>query len=194
MKQLILCALIAGAFLSGCGGLQDTWEGPGAETFHPKSIAVLPPMVGQYENAREPAQELLTASLKEQEPPYERVIDPDQVNTTIQNSEETADALVSYYSTLETLGQSNKEEAIMLGQALNSEALLVVKVNSWEYTRVEGDNVARAAFGLRLIDANEGTIVWKARHLEEESYIFFKPSLSDVAEDLAEEMIESMPH
>jgi len=27
-----------------------------------------------------------------------------------------------------------------------------------------------------------------------ESSIFFKPSLSDVAEDLAEEMIESMPH
>ncbi len=123
MKQLIPYAMIAGAFLSGCGGLHYTWEDPGAETFHPKSIAVLPPMVGQYENAREPAQQLLTASLKEQELPYERVIDPDQVNATIQNSEETADALVSYYSTLETLGQSNKEEAIMLGQAFNAEAL-----------------------------------------------------------------------
>ena len=84
MKQLILCALIAGAFLSGCGGLHYTWEDPGAETFHPKSIAVLPPIVGQYENAREPTQQLLTATLKEQEPPYERVIDPDQVNATIQ--------------------------------------------------------------------------------------------------------------
>ena len=101
--------------------------------------------------------------------------------------------MVSYYSTLETLGQSNKEEAIMLGQAFNAEALRVVSVNSWDYARVEGDNLARVAFGLRLIDANKGTIIWKARHRIGESYIFFKPSLSDVVEDLAEEMIESMP-
>jgi len=45
-----------------------------------------------------------------------------------------------------------------------AEALLVVSVNSWDYARVEGDNVARVAIELRLIDANKGTIVWKARN------------------------------
>lgn len=49
------------------------------------------------------------------------------------------------------------------------------------------------ALGLRLIDAKQGGIVWKARHTNAKSYMFFKPNLKDVAADLSEEMIKYIP-
>ena len=49
--------------LAGCGGLQEVWEGPSAATFRPKTIAVLPSMVGAYEGARETSQAVLVSAL-----------------------------------------------------------------------------------------------------------------------------------
>ena len=73
------------------------------------------------------------------------------------------------------------------------DALLVVRVNSWEYTRSEGDNVAKVAFSLRLIDTEHGAIIWRGRHEKTESYMFFKPNLKDLAADLSEYMIKYIP-
>jgi TolB-like protein len=69
----------------------------------------------------------------------------------------------------------------------------VVRVNSWEYVRKEGDNVGRVGLSLRLIDAATGTTVWKSRHERSDSYMFIKPSLKDIAKELAGEMINYMP-
>lgn len=80
-----------------------------------------------------------------------------------------------------------------LGKALNVDSFLVVRVNSWEYMRKEGDNVGRVGLSLRLVDATTGTTVWKARHERSESYMFYRPNLKDIAKELAAEMIKSMP-
>ena len=168
------------------------WEGPGAESFRPKSIAVLPPIIGDYEAAREPAQELMMTSLKKTNR-YVRVMSPDEVNTTFQTSKEALSALVAFYSQLETTGQSDKEAAIKLGQLLRADALLVVKVNAWEYTRSEGDNLAKVGFSLRLVEVNHGSIVWKARHQYTKGYIFFKPNLKELAQNLSDYMIKHVP-
>ena len=69
----------------------------------------------------------------------------------------------------------------------------MARVNSWEYVRKEGDNVGRVGLSLRLIDATTGTTVWKARHARSNSYMFIKPSLKDIAKELAAEMIKYMP-
>ena len=90
-------------------------------------------------------------------------------------------------------GQSDKDSAVKMGKALNVDSFLVVRVNSWEYVRKEGDNVGRVGLSLRLIDATNGTTVWKARHERSSSYMFYKPNLKDIAKDLADEMIKSMP-
>jgi hypothetical protein len=76
---------------------------------------------------------------------------------------------------------------------LNVDSFLVVRVNSWEYVRKEGDNVGRVGLSLRLVDATTGTTVWKARHEKSSSYMFYRPNLKDVANDLAKEMIAYMP-
>lgn len=192
MKPLSRCLLFAGLMLSGCGGLLELWEGPGAESFRPKSIAVLPPIIGDYEAAREAAQEVLMTSLKKTNR-YARVMSPDEVNTTFQTSKEALSALVAYYSQLETTGQSDKEAAMKLGQLLQAEALLVVKVHGWEYVRAEGDNFAKVGFSLRLVEVNHGLVVWKARHQYIKGYMFFKPSIKVLAQDLSDYMIKHVP-
>ena len=183
---------LGGALLAGCGGLQDMWEGPGAESFRPSSIAVLPPIEGSFEGSREPTQEVVTNALKKSTR-YTQVLGPDEVNGPLAASNETREALTSYLAGLETSGVSDKGAAAKLAQALKADALMVVKVNSWEYTRSEGDKVAKVGFSLRLIDPKQGSIIWKAKHTNTTSYMFFKPSLKDLAADLSEDMIKHIP-
>ena len=188
--QMVFAALIL--FIAGCGGLQEVWEGPGARVFHPQAIAVLPPMASQYDSAREDIQDVLSSSLNKVAS-IERVVSPESVTDVFQSSKEAFDSLVFYFSRLEMTGQSDKESAIKLGKALNVDSFIVVRVNSWEYIRKEGDNVGRVGLSLRLIDATTGTTVWKARHEKSSSYMFYRPNLKDLAKDLSAEMIASMP-
>lgn len=188
----LISAMTLTLLLGGCGGLQEAWEGPGARVFHPQAIAVLPPMSSQYDSAREDIQEVLVGALNRQGT-IERVVSPENVTDIFQASKEAFDSLVFYFSRLEMTGQSDKDSAIKLGKAINVDSFLVVRVNSWEYVRKEGDNVGRVGLSLRLVDATTGTTVWKARHERSSSYMFIKPSLKDIAKELADEMIRYMP-
>ena len=191
-----LCRAIALCLLPllvvGCGGLQEVWEGPGARMFRPQAIAVLPPMASQYDNAREDIQAVLSGAM-DKTASIERVVSPENVTDIFQASKEAFDALVFYFSRLEMTGQSDKDSAVKLGKALNVDSFLVVRVNSWEYMRKEGDNVGRVGLSIRLVDATTGTTVWKARHERSESYMFSRPNLKDIAKELAAEMIKAMP-
>src|SRR5438093_11920669 len=91
------------ALLAGCGGLQDMWEGPGAESFRPSSIAVLPPIEGAFEGSREPAQEGVTNALKNSTR-YTQALRQDEVNGILAASPETREALTSQLSGIETSG------------------------------------------------------------------------------------------
>jgi PBP1b-binding outer membrane lipoprotein LpoB len=189
-RAIFICLL--SLLIAGCGGLQEVWEGPSAKVFRPQAIAVLPPMASQYDSAREDIQDVLSAALTKVAH-VERVISPETVTDVFQASKEAFDSLVFYFSRLEMTGHSDKEAAIKLGKALNVDSFIVVRVNSWEYARKEGDNVGRVGLSLRLIDATTGTTVWKARHEKSSSYMFYRPNLKDVATDLANEMISFMP-
>ena len=189
-RVLLLCLLPL--LVGSCGGLQEVWEGPGAKMFRPQAIAVLPPMASQYDNAREDIQGVLSESLNKTAS-IERVVSPENVTDIFQASKEAFDALVFYFSRLEMTGQSDKDSAVKLGKALNVDSFLVVRVNSWEYMRKEGDNVGRVGLSLRLVDATTGITVWKARHERSSSYMFYRPNLKSVAKELADEMIKAMP-
>ena len=177
--------------LTGCGGLQEVWEGPLAATFKPKTIAVLPPMVGAYEGARESSQAVLVSALSKSGR-YELVVNPDQINGAF-SAKESSDLLAAYYSKLDTTGQSDPGMAIKLGQLVQVEALLVPKINNWEYGRAEGDSFGKVGMGVRLVDATTGTIIWKGRHDKVKTYMVFKPALKDIAEDLSEYIVKYMP-
>jgi PBP1b-binding outer membrane lipoprotein LpoB len=149
-------------------------------------------MASQYDSAREDIQEVLSGALNKTAS-IEHVVSPENVTDIFQASKEAFDALVFYFSRLEMTGQSDKDSAMKLGKALNVDSFLVVRVNSWEYMRKEGDNVGRVGLSLRLVDATTGTTVWKARHERSESYMFYRPNLKDIAKELAAEMIKAMP-
>jgi len=177
--------------LTGCGGLQEVWEGPTAGAFRPKTLAVLPPMVGAFESAREISQDVLVNALRKSER-YESVISPDHVNAVF-SAKEASDLLASYYSKLDTTGQSDPGIAAKLGQLVQADALVVPKVNHWEYGRAEGDSFGKVGFGLRFIDASTGNVIWKARHEKVKTYMVFKPAFKDIAEDLAQTMVKFLP-
>jgi len=189
--QVFSIALLFG-MLASCGGLQEVWVGGDADEFHPRSIAVLPPMVGQYEGARDASFEVISSVLSKTGF-FETIVPEEQVRSLFE-TKEGGDLLAAYYTKLETTGQSDRDLAVKLGSLLATEALLVVKVNGWEHSLSGGDKVAKVGLGLRLVDASKGILVWKARHQKTESYLFFKPNLRDVGVDLAEEMIKEMPH
>ncbi len=178
--------------LTGCGGLHETWEGPGAAAFHPTSIAVLPPIIGALEGSRDLAHEIVTNALKKSNR-YPQVIEAEQVNGILINSIETREVFAGYLSLLETAGLSDKEAAAKLGLALRAEALFIVRVNAWEYSRAEGENVARVSMGFRLVDTKHGAIVWKGKLEKREGYIFLKPDIKDLASELSDEMIKLIP-
>ncbi len=191
MRRAILLGLLP-LVIAGCGGLQEVWEGPGAKMFRPQAIAVLPPMASQYDNAREDIQEVLSGALN-RTANIERVVSPENVTDIFQGSKEAFDALVFYFSRLEMTGQSDKDSAVKLGKVLNVDSFLVVRVNSWEYTRKDDGKFGRVGLSLRLVDATTGITVWKARHEGAIEYIFNRPNLKDMAKELATEMIKAMP-
>ena len=128
-QQMRLGSALTAVLLSaGCGGLQEMWEGPGAKVFRPQAIAVLPPMASQYDGAREDIQEVLALALRRMGH-IERVMPPESVTDIFQASKEAFDSLVFYFSRLEMTGQSDKESAVALGQALNVDSFLMVRVN-----------------------------------------------------------------
>jgi hypothetical protein len=183
---------VISACVAGCGGLQETWEGPGAAAFRPSSIAVLPPIIGTLEGSRDLAHEVVTNALKKSKR-YTLVVDPEQVNGLLIASSDMREVFAGYLSVLETSGLSDKEAAIRLGRVFKVDALLIVRVNAWEYTRLEGDNVGRVQMSFRLVDPRHGQIIWRGKHEKKESYVFFRPNLKDLAADLAEYMIKYMP-
>src|SRR4029079_6519937 len=145
-----------------------------------------------YDNAREDIQGVLSEALNKTAK-IERVVAPENVTDIFQASTASCDALVFSFSRLEMTGQSDKVSAVKLGKALNVDSFLVVRVNSWQYMRKEGDNVGHVGVSLRLVDATTGITVWKARHERSSSYMFYRPNLKDVAKELADEMIKAMP-
>jgi peptidoglycan-synthase activator LpoB len=190
-SHILLLLILLITALPSCSGLNEMWEGPASRGFYPKTVAILP-ISGAYDSAREDVEEVVAKVLMKSRK-VEKVVPPEQVTDTFQATKDAFDALVTYFTRMETTGQSDKQSAVKIGQALNADSLLVVKVNAWEYTREEGDNIARVGLSMRLIDAINGAIVWKARHQVQESYLWMRPDMKDLATRLTSEMIKFMP-
>ena len=172
--------------------MDQVWEGPRANTFHPRSLAVLPPIVGDLDGASEPAHEVIITSLR-RENLYESIVGAEQVNAILREDKEAISQLISYYNQLETTGRSDHETAKRLGEILQVEALLVVKVTAWEYARTEGDNLAKVVFSYRVVDVSSGATIWRLKHRKVKTYMFFKPPLRELATELAEEIMKYAP-
>ncbi len=191
--KVVSLVMMLALMLWSCGGLRYSQVSPDATNFHPKSIGVLPVDVGSYGEARDVVDQLFAGILAKKKW-FDTVVSSEPIRGQITHNPETRQAFVDYTTKLKEVSFSDPDLSKKIGALYKMEAFLIVKVDFWNYT-VEGeDKVAKVGFAVRLVDAQTGKIMWEAGHHEVEDYVLFKPDLEDLAEDVAQTMINKMPH
>lgn len=179
--------------LQGCGGLRYSETSPDAKDFHPKTIGVLPVDTGNNGEAKGVADQVITGVLSDTKW-FIEVIPTSAIGSLIATDQEARKNITDYLNKLKMLNYSDPELSRKIGDAIKADAFLVVNVDYWQYTKEADKKIAKAGFGMKLVDAYTGNIVWKAGHYESESYTLFKPQIQNVARSLARNMISEMPH
>lgn len=193
MRSLRAVALLFIILLAGCSGLNYSQLSPDAKDFHPKTIAIMPATVGEYEASRDVIDTVIANSLSKSGW-FASIADPLTIKTQISNSKELAEITEKFIQKLNTLGISDAEATAKIKESTNSEALLLSYVTDWGYGMMEGSKVAKVGLGIKLIDASKGTVIWKANHQLVQNYWVMKPDLKELSEELLGIMLEEMPH
>ena len=190
MRKVLL--FLFAVILSGCAGVNFSQVNPEAKDFHPKTIAVMPATVGEYESSRDIIEQVISSSLLKTGY-FENVVDSTSIKTQVAGSTELANDVSSFIQKLNTIGVSDTEAVSRIKTTVNTEALFLTYVTSWGYGRSEGNKVARVGLGVKLINAANGQLVWKANHEVTEDYTIIKPDLDDMAKDVMRVLIKEMP-
>ena len=190
MKKVLFVLFVV--ILSGCAGVNFSQVNPEAKDFHPKTIAVMPATVGEYESSRDIIEQVISSSLLKTGY-FENVVDSTSIKTQVAGSTELANDVSSFIQKLNTIGVSDTEAVSRIKTTVNTEALFLTYVTSWGYGRSEGNKVARVGLGVKLINATNGQLVWKANHEVTEDYTIIKPDLDDMAKDVMRVLIREMP-
>ena len=176
-----------------CGGLRFSQLDPAAKNYHPKRIAVFPADVGTYEEARNSIQQIVPGVLVEKQW-FSDITDTASLNRQIQANDELRKTMTDYLSKLQTLNYSDPALSKKIGELTKTDGFLLVAVDYWNYTVEKDKKLAKVSVGLKLIDAENGKIMWKAGHDLAESYMLLKPELSKVARSVVIDLVKEMPH
>ncbi len=195
MKKLRvhLFLAIAVVILSGCSGLRYTEFSPEAKNFHPKTIGILPVDVGKNEEARGVIDKIVVDALHRKKW-FDKVVSPDDVKQRMTADEGLHKGIDQYQSKLNLLNFSDPQLSQKIGETFGVEAILMVRVDYWLYTKDKGDDIAKAGLDMKLVDTGNGRLIWRAGHHIDKSYTLFKPAIPDVAQDVARKMISDLPH
>ncbi|MBN2515087.1 MAG: hypothetical protein JXC33_03535 [Deltaproteobacteria bacterium] len=189
---MVFCFFLS-MVLVACGGLRYAKVAPGAKEFHPTTIGILPVDVGTYGEARDVVDKIVTDILVKKGW-FSNVISPEHIKNQMVSDKDLSRIVIDYLTKLAKLDFSDPDLSRTLGERYAIEAFLLVNVNFWDYTMEGKDKVAKVDFAMKLVNARSGTIMWEARHHEVRDYWLIKPDLADVAEDVANMMINNMPH
>jgi len=176
-----------------CGGLRFSQLDPAAKDYHPKRIAVFPADVGTYEEARNSIEQIVPGVLMEKKW-FSDITDTASLNRQIQANDELRKTMTDYLSKLQTLNYSDPALSKKIGELTKTDGFLLVSVDYWNYTVEKDKKLAKVSVGLKLIDAENGKIMWKAGHDLAESYMLLKPELSKVARSVVIDLVKEMPH
>jgi hypothetical protein len=192
IRSACLAILLTLAFC-GCGRLLFSQTAPEARDFHPQRIGILPVDVGPYEEAGGVVDDIIAGELAQRKW-FQSIVAGDAVRRRIENSDETKKAVNDYLAKLKALSYSDPELSGRVGALMQTDALLIARVDYWQYTTDNKDKFAKVGMGIDLVDAKSGKIVWKASHHLMEDYWVMKPELPGVAKKLVAMMIGEMPH
>jgi hypothetical protein len=193
MMAVILMSVFMFGLLGCAGGIDFSQVSPDAKDFHPRTIAVLPPIVGEFESSRDTVGDVISQQLRKSGR-FDTVLGAETIKIKIAKSNELANDIADYYQKLNTLGVSDPYLAAKLGEIFSADALFIAYVTSWGYERMEGGNVARVGLGIKLVSTSKGTMMWKAGHELVEGYWIFKPELDDLVKELLDMLMEEMPN
>jgi hypothetical protein len=178
-----------------CTGLRFSQLAPEAKDFHPQKIAVFPVEMLNSEgtkDAREIVEQIIAGSLAEKKW-FANIMDTESLNKQIRDNQELSKVMTEYLSKLR-IPFSDPDLSKKIGELAKVDAFLMVNVDEWEYTVEKDGKVAKVGMTMQLYEASTGKLMWKAGFDITESYMFFKPDLPKVANDVVRKMIFSMPH
>jgi hypothetical protein len=179
--------------IPSCGGLRYSEASPDAKDFHPRRIAVLPAEATAFPEAKG-AIDRLVAELLIERRWFSSVVGGETFGHRLEADAELRQATTEYVAKLNKVSFSDPALSSRIGVLIDAEALLLVRVDYWNYTTEKDTKIGKVGLSITLIEAKTGKTVWTAIHHRISDYMIIKPDLPDVARDLIREMIGYMPH
>jgi hypothetical protein len=188
-------AILAVLLLSipGCGGLRYSQVAPEAKDFRPRRMVVLPADTTAFPESKVVINRLVTEILSERRW-FTTVIGGDEIMRRLEGSADLRQATSDYLVKLDKVSYSDPELSGKIGALTGADALLLVRVDYWNYTTENDKKVGKVGLRMTMIEAGTGKTIWVAVHYRISDYVIIKPDLSDVARSLIREMIGYMPH
>ncbi len=188
---IVIAILLLG--LLGCGGLRYSHVAPEAKDFHPQGIAVLPADTTAFPEAKGSIDRVFAEVLVEQKW-FTSVVGGEEIGRRLATDAELGQTVTEYLAKLRNVSYSDPELSGRIGALTRSDALLLVRVDYWNYTTVGDTKVGKVGISITMIEAKTGKTIWRAVHNRASDYMIIKPDLPDVARGLVREMIGHMPH
>lgn len=176
-----------------CGGLRYSEVSPEAKDFHPRRIAVLPAEATTFPEAKGVIDRLFAELLNEREW-FSSVVGGETFGRRLETDAELRQTAAEYLAKLDKVSFSDPALSGRIGVLIDAEALLLVRVDYWNYATEKDKKVGKVSLSITMIEAKTGKTVWTALHHRISDYVIIKPDLPDVARDLIREMIGYMPH
>ena len=179
--------------IPGCGGLRYSEVSPDAWNFHPRRIAVLPSDTKAFTEAKGDVDRLFAEVLNEKKW-FDTVTGGEALSRRMESDEMLRQVITDYMAKRSRLTFSDPVLSAKLGELVDAEAFLLVRVDYWNYTTEKNKKIAKVSLSIEMIEAHTGKILWIAAHQRISDYMIIKPDLPDVARTLIREMIGQMPH
>ncbi len=190
-RTAMLVILLLG--LLGCGGLRYSQVAPEAKDFHPQRIAVLPADTTAFPEAKASIDRIFAEVLGERKW-FTDVVGGEEIGHRLETNAELRQAVTEYLAKLRNVSYSDPELSGRIGELTRTEALLLVRVDYWNYTTEDDTKMGKVGISITMVEAKTGKTIWRAAHTRASDYMIIKPDLPDVARALIREMIGHMPH
>lgn len=187
----LLAILLAG--ILGCGGLRYNRVAPEAKDFHPRRIVVLPAEARAFPEARGIVDKVFAEVLNEQGW-FTSVTGGEALLRRLETDADLRQTVQEYLAKRDKVTFSDPELSARIGALTGADALLLIRVDYWNYTTENDDKVGKVGVSIEMIDPRQGNTLWSAGHSRADAYLLIKPELPDVARNLLRQMVAAMPH
>lgn len=189
--RIVVLALLL-LYLQGCGELRYSKIAPEAKDFHPQRIALLPADASAFGEAKDHIDRLFAEVLAEKNW-FAEVLGGGAIARRLETDAELRQTIAEYLAKRDKLSFSDPELSGRIGALTRSDALVLTRVDYWNYTTQEDTKVAKVSLSIIMIEAKTGKTIWTATHQRVSDYLIIKPDLADVAKALIREMVGYMP-